>query len=57
MGYILEIIKKDGDVSQHYYDDIDSLEYDAVFCRYSTNIIAAIGKEDIPFGKTLFVIS
>ena len=55
MGYKLILRKKNGSESTHYYDDFDSLEWDAVTCAYSANIITIIAKENFPFGKTLFI--
>lgn len=56
MRYVLEIVTKDGGVSRHYYDNYDEMYDDSVLCQFSTNIIRAVGKEDIPFSKPLFVI-
>lgn len=55
MRYKLILVKKDGSESTHYYNDFDSLEWDAITCAYSPNIVTIIAKEDVPFGKTLFV--
>lgn len=54
MRYKLVLHKKDGSESTHYYDEMDSLEYDAVTCAYSSNITSIVAKEDTPLGKTLF---
>lgn len=54
MGYKLILFKNDGSESTHHYDDLDSLEYDAVTCAYSSNITSIVAKEDTPLGKTLF---
>jgi hypothetical protein len=43
MKYCLKITKKDGSVSKHYFSSYDELEYNAIFCRFSTNIVSAIG--------------
>lgn len=43
MKYCLKIIKKDGDVTNHYFSSYEELEYNATFCQFSTNIIKAIG--------------
>lgn len=57
MEYRLLIFKKDGTISKHYFSDYDSLDYNAVFCQFSTNIIKAIGQKAKLFGwKTLFTI-
>ena len=55
MKYCLRIIKKDGDVSNHYFSSYEELEYNSIFCQFSTNIIKALGlkvglfKDDILF--------
>ena len=57
MKYCLRIIKKDGDVTKHYFSSYEDLEYNATFCQFSTNIIKAIGLEVGLFkNKTLFEI-
>ena len=43
MKYCLKIIKKDGDVTNHYFSSYEDLEYNATYCQFSTNIIKAIG--------------
>ena len=43
MEYCLKIIKKDGDVSNHYFSSYEELDYNATLCQFSTNIIKAIG--------------
>lgn len=43
MEYCLKIIKKDGSVSNHYFSSYEELDYNATFCRFSTNITTAIG--------------
>ena len=43
MKYCLRIIKKDGDVSNHYFSSYEELDYNATLCQFSTNIIKAIG--------------
>lgn len=55
MSYCLKIIKKDGDVTHHYFSSYEELDYNATLCQFSTNIIKAIGlkvgtfKDDILF--------
>ena len=57
MSYRLLIKKKDGDVSKHLFDTYDELDYNAVFCRFSSNIVYAAGQEETLMGwKTLFTI-
>ena len=57
MEYCLKIIKKDGDVSNHYFSSYEDLEYNATYCQFSDNIIKAIGLEVGLFKtKTLFEI-
>lgn len=57
MEYRLVIFRKDGDVSEHFYSDYETLDYNATFCRFSSNIVKAIGQEETLFGwKTLFTI-
>ena len=57
MKYCLRIIKKDGDVSNHYFSSYEDLEYNATYCQFSTNIVKAIGLEVGLFkNKTLFEI-
>ena len=43
MEYCLKIIKKDGDVTNHYFSSYEELDYNAILCQFSTNIIKAIG--------------
>lgn len=43
MKYCLRITKKDGTISKHYFSDYDSLDYNATFCQFSTNIVHAEG--------------
>lgn len=39
------------------FDDYETLEYNAIFCRYSSNIIKAVGqKNSWTLWTTLFVI-
>lgn len=55
--YRLVIVKKDGDISKHYFDDYEELEYNAVFCPFSSNILKVTAQEDTLLGwKTLFTI-
>lgn len=57
MKYCLKIIKKDGNVTNHYFSSYEDLEYNATYCQFSTNIIKAIGLEVGLFKtKTLFEI-
>ena len=42
MEYCLKIIKKDGDVSNHYFSSYEELDYNATYCQFSTNIVKAI---------------
>ena len=57
MKYCLKIIKKDGDVTKHYFSSYKDLEYNATYCQFSDNIIKAIGLEVGLFKtKTLFEI-
>lgn len=56
--YRLVIYKKDGSISKHYYDDYDSLDEDAIYCEFSSNITKAIGQKWNLFKgwKNLFTI-
>ena len=57
MKYCLKLIKKDGDVTNHYFSSYEDLEYNATYCQFSTNIVNAIGLEVGLFKtKTLFEI-
>ena len=57
MKYCLKTIKKDGDVTKHYFSSYEDLEYNATYCQFSTNIVKAIGLEVGLFkNKTLFEI-
>lgn len=57
MKYCLKIIKKDGDVTKHYFSSYEDLEYNATYCQFSTNIVKAIELEVGLFkNKTLFEI-
>ena len=57
MKYCLKLIKKDGDVVNHYFSSYEDLEYNATYCQFSDNIIKAIGLEVGLFKtKTLFEI-
>ena len=57
MKYCLKIIKKDGDVTKHYFSSYEDLEYNATYCQFFTNIVKAIGLEVGLFkNKTLFGI-
>lgn len=57
MEYRLVIYKKDGTISKHYYSDYETLDYNATFCQFSTNIVKAIAQKAKLFGWTnLFTI-
>ena len=57
MKYCLKIIKKDGDVSNHYFSSYEELDYNATLCQFSTNIVKAIGlKIGLFKNKILFEI-
>ena len=57
MQYLLLITRKDGTVSKHYYDTYEDLDYNATFCRFSTNIYRAEGyKLGFLSKKKLFTI-
>ena len=57
MEYYLKIIKKDGDVTNHYFSSYEELEYNTTLCQFSDNIIKAIGLEVGLFrNKILFEI-
>ena len=57
MKYCLKIIKKDGDVTKHYFSSYEDLEYNATYYQFSTNIVKAIGLEVGLFkNKILFEI-
>lgn len=55
--YRLVVATKSGNVNKHYFDDYDSLDYNATFCQFSSNIVKAIGqKANLLSWETLFVI-
>lgn len=57
MKYCLKIIKKDGDVTKHYFSSYEELEYNATYCQFSTNITKVIGlRIGIFRNKVLFKI-
>ena len=57
MEYCLKIIKKDGDVTNHYFSSYEELDYHTTFCQYSNNITKAIGlKVGLFKNKILFEI-
>lgn len=57
MKYCLKIIKKDGDVSKHYFSSYEDLDYNATMCQFSTNITKAVGmKVGLFKNKILFEI-
>ena len=43
MRYCLKIIKKNCDVTNHYFSSYEELDNNATYCQFSTNIIKAIG--------------
>lgn len=45
MSFCLKITRKDGTVSKHYFDDYESLDYNATFCQFSPYIRCAEGLE------------
>lgn len=57
MIYCLKIIKKDGDVTNHYFLSYEELENNATYCQFSSNITKAIGlRIGIFRNKVLFEI-
>ena len=55
--YCLMIIKKDGDVTRHYFSSYEELDCTATYCQFSDNIIKVIGlKVGLFKNKTLFEI-
>ena len=57
MKYCLKVIKKNGDVTNHYFSSYEELDHNATFCQFSDNIIKAIGLEVGLFkNKILFEI-
>ena len=57
MKYCLRIIKKDGDVSNHYFSSYEDLDYNTTLCQFSTNIVKAIGlKVGLFKNKILFEV-
>lgn len=53
----LVIFKKDGSNSEHSYDDYETMDYNAVLCRFSTNIVKVLAQECTLTGwKTLYTI-
>ena len=57
MRYLLKIITKDGNVSNHYFSSQEELDYNAVYCQYSDNITKAVGlKVGLFKNKILFEI-
>ena len=53
MRYCLQLITKDGDVTNHYFSSYEDLEYNTTYCQFSTNIIKAIGLR-LDFLKTRY---
>ena len=57
MEYCLKITKKDGSVSNHYFNSYEELDYNATYCQFSTNIAKAIGlKVGLSKDEILFII-
>ena len=57
MKYCLKTIKKDGDVTKHYFSSYEDLDYNATMCQFSTNIAKVIGmKVGLFKNKILFEI-
>ena len=57
MRYCLQLITKDGDVTNHYFSSYEELDNNAVYCQYSDNIAKAIGlKVGLFKNKILFEI-
>ena len=55
--YRLKILTVSGEKHYHYFSDYASLDYNATFCQFSTNIVKAWGEEVKGFRwKTLFTI-
>ncbi len=55
--YKLRITRKDGTINEHFFADYDSLDYNATFCQFSSNIVHAEGlKLTISGWKELFKI-
>ena len=55
--YRLKILTASGEMHYHYFPDYDSLDYNAIFCQFSPNIVKAWGEEAKGFRwKTLFTI-
>jgi len=53
----LIVTTKNGDRNIHYFEDYDTLDYNAVLCQFSPNIIKAVAQEATLLGwKTLFSI-
>lgn len=57
-SYCLIIHKKNGEVSKHYFDTYEDMEYNSVFVQFSPNCVKAFGKVFNPFTgwKTVFKI-
>jgi hypothetical protein len=56
-NYCLLILKRNGETSRHYYEDYDSMDYDATMCQFSLNVAKARGMRCGSRGwKTLFKI-
>lgn len=55
--YRLVIVRKDGDISKHHFDNYEELDYSSVLCQFSSNILKVTAQKDTLLGwKTLFTI-
>ena len=43
--YRLLIYKQNGEISTHYFDSYDGMEYSGVFCAFSPNIFKTFGQK------------
>jgi hypothetical protein len=43
--YRLVVTTKSGNVTKHFYEDYDDLDYNATFCQFSPNILKAVGQK------------
>jgi len=56
--YRLVVTTKYGLKKKHYYDNYDDLDYNATFCKFSPNIVNAVGQKLTIFGwKNLFTVN
>ena len=46
-NYVLITLTRDGLTHRHYYDSYETLDYDAVNCQFSKNIIKAKGLQKL----------